>query len=83
MIVAMQEKATKEQIQQVIARLVEMGFEIHRSTGAVQTVLGCVGNTREIDTREVEMLSGVHEVHRVSVPYKLVSRTFRPEGNAG
>ena len=80
MIVAMQESASEEQIQQVIHRLVEMGFEVHRSTGARQTVLGAVGARHEFDIRDVEVLSGVGEVHRISSPYKLVARTFRPEG---
>ncbi len=80
MIVAMQEQATEEQIQHVIERLIEMGFEVHRSTGARQTVLGAVGARREFDVRDVEVLSGVGEVHRISSPYKLVARSFRPEG---
>ena len=42
MIVAMQELADEGQIQQVIEHLVKMGFEVHRSTGARQTVLGAV-----------------------------------------
>lgn len=80
MIVAMQEAASEEQIQKVIGRLVEMGFEVHRSTGARQTVLGAVGARREFDVRDIEVLEGVGEVHRVSSPYKLVARSFRPEG---
>ena len=42
MIVAMQEYATEEQIQHVMERLINLGFEVHRSTGARQTVLGAV-----------------------------------------
>ncbi|HEY6351511.1 MAG TPA: 3-deoxy-7-phosphoheptulonate synthase [Candidatus Angelobacter sp.] len=80
MIVAMQEKASEEQIQQVIEHLINMGFEVHRSTGARQTVLGAVGARREFDVRDIEVLPGVGEVHRVSSPYKLVARSFRPEG---
>ncbi|HET9184220.1 MAG TPA: 3-deoxy-7-phosphoheptulonate synthase [Candidatus Angelobacter sp.] len=80
MIVAMQETATEEQVQNVIERLVDMGFEVHRSTGARQTVLGAVGARREFDIRDVEVLPGVGEVHRISSPYKLVAKTFRPEG---
>jgi 3-deoxy-7-phosphoheptulonate synthase len=80
MIVAMQEAATEEQIQHVIERLINMGFEVHRSTGARQTVLGAVGARREFDIRDIEILPGVGEVHRVSSPYKLVARNFRPEG---
>jgi 3-deoxy-7-phosphoheptulonate synthase len=80
MIVAMQEQAAEEQIQQVIERLIEMGFEVHRSTGARQTVLGAVGARHEFDIRDIEVLSGVGEVHRISSPYKLVARSFRPDG---
>src|SRR6516225_10529024 len=80
MIVAMQEVATEEQIQHVIERLINMGFEIHRSTGARQTVLGAVGARHEFDIRDIEVLPGVGEVHRISSPYKLVARSFRPEG---
>lgn len=80
MIVAMQETASEEQIQQVIERLINMGFEVHRSTGARQTVLGAVGARHEFDIRDIEVLPGVGEVHRISSPYKLVARSFRPEG---
>jgi 3-deoxy-7-phosphoheptulonate synthase len=81
MVVVMQEGATEEQIQEVIARLMKMGFDIHRSTGALQTVLGGVGAQPDFDTREIELLDGVQEVHRILAPYKLASRHFRPEGS--
>lgn len=80
MIVAMQEQASEEQIQQVIERLIGMGFEVHRSTGERQTVLGAVGARNEFDIRDIEVLPGVGEAHRISSPYKLVARSFRPEG---
>src|SRR5919201_1364205 len=80
MIIAMQESATEEQIQQVIDHLVKMGFEVHRSTGVQQTVLGAVGARIDFDIRELELLSGVQQVHRISSPYKLAGRSFRPEG---
>jgi len=80
MIVAMQEGADEAQIQQVIENLVKMGFEVHRSTGARMTVLGAVGSNVEFDIRILELLPGVQEVHRISSPYKLAGRSFRPEG---
>ncbi len=76
----MQEGATEEQIQHVITRLVGMGFDVHRSTGVNHTVLGAVGAPKEVDPRDIELLDGVREVVRISVPYKLVSRSFRPLG---
>src|SRR5947209_4717411 len=80
MIVAMQEGAEPEQVQRVIDRLVSMGFEVHRSTGERQTVLGAVGARADFDVRDVEVMPGVQEVHRISAPYKLAGKTFRPEG---
>jgi 3-deoxy-7-phosphoheptulonate synthase len=80
MIVAMQEGADEGLIQQVIEHLVKMGFEVHRSTGARMTVLGAVGSGIDFDIRNLELLPGVQEVHRISSPYKLAGRSFRPEG---
>src|SRR6266568_9196403 len=80
MVVVMQEGATEEAIQRVINKLMGIGFDIHRSTGARQTVLGAVGAKVDFDTRDIELLDGVEEVLRISAPYKLASRAFRPEG---
>ena len=80
MIVAMQETATDQQIQQVIEHLVRMGFSVHRTTGIRQTILAAVGARVDFDTRTFEVLPGVQEVHRISSPYKLVGRSFRPDG---
>ncbi len=81
MVVVMQEGATEDRIQRVINKLMEMGFDIHRSTGARHTVLGAVGAKVDFDTRDIELLEGVAEVLRISAPYKLASRHFRPEGS--
>ncbi len=81
MVVVMQEGATEEQIQRVIDKLMKMGFDIHRSTGVSHTVLGAVGAKVDFDTRDIEVLDGVAEVLRISAPYKLASRHFRPEGS--
>ncbi len=78
MVVVMEERATEEQIQGVVAQLLEMGFDIHRSTGAMRTVIGAVGG-KSADPRLLELKAGVHEVLRISEPYKLASRTFKPE----
>jgi 3-deoxy-7-phosphoheptulonate synthase len=81
MVVVMQEGATEDQIQRAINKLMERGFDIHRSTGARHTVLGAVGAVIDFDTRDIELLEGVDEVVRISAPYKLASRHFRPEGS--
>src|SRR5271169_2865967 len=78
MIVAMLETATEDQIQDVTDHLIRMGFAVHRTTGARQSVLAAVGRRIDFDTRDLEVLSGVEKVHRISAPYKLVGRQFRP-----
>ncbi len=80
MVIVMQEGAAEAQIQAVIDRLVNLGFDVHRSTGARHTVLGAVGAKIDFDTRDVEVMEGVSEVLRISAPYKLASRAFRPQG---
>ena len=79
MVVVMEERASEHQIQHIIATLVEKGFDVHRSTGALRTVLGAVGGNRSFDERLIEVMDGVHEVLRITEPYKLASRTFKPE----
>src|SRR5437870_3788047 len=80
MVIVMQEGATDAQIQHVIDRLVASGFNVHRSTGESHTVLGAVGVHREFDHRDFELLEGVREVMRITQPFKLASRQFKPEG---
>jgi len=79
MVIVMEETATEAQVSNVIDKLVKLGFDIHRSTGVRHTVLGAVGG-RIIDTRDLELLDGVKEVLRISAPYKLASRAFKPDG---
>src|SRR6266849_4085132 len=80
MVIVMQKHTSEENIERVVAELISRGFDVHRSTGADQTVLGVVGNVAEIDPREFELFDGVQEVVRVSEPYKLTSRTWKREG---
>src|ERR1700692_2287008 len=78
MVVVMEERDSETQIEQVVARLVEMGMDVHRSTGITRTVLGAVGQGHP-DKGLIEMLQGGHKVLRIPEPYKLASRTFKPE----
>jgi 3-deoxy-7-phosphoheptulonate synthase len=79
MVIVMQKTASDANIERVVAELSSRGFDVHRSTGSEQTVLGVVGRVETIDQREFELFDGVQEVVRVSEPYKLSSRTWRRE----
>jgi 3-deoxy-7-phosphoheptulonate synthase len=75
----MERHTAENNIEHVTGVLIERGFDVHRSTGSEQTVLGVVGNVAEIDPREFELYDGVQEVVRISEPFKLTSRTWRKE----
>ena len=80
MVIVMERQASEEQIQKVIESLVEAGYDVHRSTGVSHTVLGAVGQPRQsVDPRAIELIPGVREVVKISEPYKLVGRTFKPD----
>ncbi len=80
MVFVMKQGASEPQVEHVIERLTELGFDAQRSSGTERTVVGAVGGDVEtVDPRELEVLEGVKEVFRISKPYKLVSRSFRTE----
>ena len=80
MLVVMQQGAAEVQIQAVIDRMVGEGYDVHRSTGVMHTVLGGVGGKVDVDLEVFEAMEGVKEAHRIASPYKLASRNFNPGG---
>jgi len=80
MLVVMQQGAGEPQIQAVIDRMVGEGYDVHRSTGVMHTVLGGVGGKVDVDLEVFEVMEGVKEAHRIASPYKLASRNFNPSG---
>src|ERR1039458_3707782 len=79
MLVVMKSHATPEQIQAVCDHIEQLGFRAHPLPGAQRTAIGITGNQGEVDRGNLEALSGVAEVIRVSKPYKLASRDVKEE----
>ena len=82
MIVNMRAGATEEQINHVVERIKECGFQAHLIRGEERTVIGVVGNSNQRRS-ELEALSsaaGVEEIVKISHPFKLAARSCRPEG---
>ncbi len=79
MVVVMSPRATEPEIEAVIERLNAYGFDVHRSGGVNQTVLGAIGVQPDFDVRHVKMLDGVADVFRITSPYKYASRAWREE----
>jgi 3-deoxy-7-phosphoheptulonate synthase len=79
MVVVMEVNATEDQIEAVIERMIELGFNPSRTTGQDQTLIAGVGHG-EIDLALFAEMNGVREAYRISSPYKLASRVWKGEG---
>ncbi len=79
MVVIMNADAPERQVEEVIGKLNGYGFDVHRSTGVRQTVLGAIGVKPDFDIRHIKVLEGVSDVYRVTTPYKFASRTWKKE----
>jgi len=79
MVVIMDADAPEQQVEEVIGKLNNYGFDVHRSTGVRQTVLGAIGVKPDFDIRHIKVLDGVSDVYRVTTPYKFASRTWKKE----
>ena len=75
MIVNMSREATEEQIEHVIERIKECGYQAHVIRGAERTVIGAVGSGgRRAELEALQAAPGVEELVPISQPFKLVSR---------
>ena len=79
MVVIMEHGASEAQIETVINNLNAYGFDVHRSSGVNQTVLGAIGVKPDFDARIIKVIDGVADVHRVTEPYKFASRAWKKE----
>jgi 3-deoxy-7-phosphoheptulonate synthase len=79
MLILMKSGANEAQAEAVVRTIQQLGFQAHVMRGVVRTAIGVTGNQSPIDPSRFETLPGVSEVIRVSKPYKLVTRDFRPE----
>jgi 3-deoxy-7-phosphoheptulonate synthase len=77
MVVVVDKNATAQEIETIIEALHKHGFDVHRSTGVNQTVLGAIGVQPDFDTNLIRVLPGVAEVYRITEQYKLASRSFK------
>ena len=79
MVVVMAPDATDEDIAHVVERVESVGGEAFVSKGVVRTIIGLVGDIDSFHHLNLRTLKGVADVHRISDPYKLVSRQHHPE----
>src|SRR5688572_22802826 len=79
MIVVMKPHSSAKQIADVISRIEADGYRAHLSEGDTQTIIGVVGESpTPLSEDNYATMENVDKVVRISVPYKLASRTFHP-----
>jgi 3-deoxy-7-phosphoheptulonate synthase len=78
-IVNMSENATDKEIDHVIERIREAGYQPHVTRGTTRTIVAAVGSGRRHEIEALQVAPGVDNVVPIAQPFKLVSRQVRPE----
>ena len=81
MVIVMAKQATENQMRRVIQRVEATGLKTCLSRGSARTIIGIIGDRRQIAALPVEVLDGVEKVVPVTDSYKLASRQFRPDSS--
>ncbi len=79
MIVTMLEEATDEQVQHIIDRVNEAGYQARVIRGTGQTIVAAVGSGRRHEIEALRVAPGVGDVVPIAQPFKLVSRQVSPQ----
>jgi 3-deoxy-7-phosphoheptulonate synthase len=79
MVVVMRPDAAPAEVDAVVSRVETAGGAAFISRGVQRTIIGLVGDVVQFQALNLRAMPGVHEVVRVSKPYKLVSREHHPE----
>jgi 3-deoxy-7-phosphoheptulonate synthase len=77
MILVVKPDATPEQIDHIIRRIEELGFQSHVSRGAERTIIGVIGDERKPQVETFGAIPGIEQVHQILKPFKLASREFQ------
>jgi 3-deoxy-7-phosphoheptulonate synthase len=81
MMVVMRTDATPEEIQGILAIIEKYGMQPHISEGEERTIIGMVGDSRNVQLEQVLRQPGVDRIVPISRPYKLASREFHPKNS--
>lgn len=79
MIIIMKDSASKRDITAVEEKLARIGFQTHPIEGEKKTVIGAIGDKRNISMNEILLMSGVENIVPIMRPYKLASKELKPE----
>jgi 3-deoxy-7-phosphoheptulonate synthase len=81
MIINMREGASEREIQHIIDRVKEAGYQAHVTRGTERAIVAAVGSGgRRHELQALAAAPGVAEVVPIAQPFKLVSRQVKPHG---
>lgn len=75
----MKPTATRREVETVVERIEELGACVHLSAGTERTIIGALGDLRQVEPGDFQALAGVERVVRIVHPFKLASLDFHPE----
>ncbi len=80
MIIVMRDNAPEKDIDNVLARIEELGYSTHFSRGAKKTIIGIIGDlNREELIDSLGAYPGIERMVPILEPYKLAGRSFKEE----
>lgn len=74
MVIVLGPEATSDNIVAIVDLVNDAGGEAYVTRGVSRTIVGLVGDVERFENLNLRTLPGVHDVLRISAPYKLVSR---------
>ncbi len=79
MVIIIKKGAEKAQVEHLKELLRSRNINPQETKGALQTIIGCVGDLSHLDTGVIEALDVVESVQRIQEPYKAANRKFHPD----
>src|SRR6266852_4900487 len=79
MVVVMAPEATQADVDTIVDLVRTAGGEAFVSRGVSRTIVGLVGDVEQFGSLNLRSRSGVADVVRISVPYKLISSEHHPD----
>lgn len=79
MVIIMKENATEDNINKICEYVKKFNLTPHVVNGSERSIIGIIGNVDILEDKPIDTMDGVNNVVRISSPYKLVSRSAKPD----
>jgi len=79
MIIVLNNRIAEEDYRNIKKYITDRGARIHESKGTEKSIIGVIGDKRDLNHSALEAMPGVEKVILILEPYKLASRKFHPQ----